>query len=193
MRIKCALAWKSIADGTQIAAVQTLPPTRSLAAAPPNTHRQQRWRSRAPRSAVRIYRRRSARCGPDVSAVPASLCGFPLTPDSPTCSSSQMAGAQPPPPRWPLHPPVVALFAQLLLEVAQGETVAAHAPPVRDLLAAEEIRHHGLGAARPVAAEALLALLPAEGSQRGRGGRVRALAVPTRRRSEDTTEMVDLS
>lgn len=103
-------------------------------------------------------------------------------------------GRRPPlPPRWPLHPPVVALFAQLLLEVAQGETVAAHAPPVRDLLAAEEIRHHGLGAARPVAAEALLALLPAEGSQRGRGGRVRALAVPTRRRSEDTTEMVDLS
>lgn len=158
----------------------------------PSQHTDSRDGGRAPRSARLRYRRRSARCGPDVLAVPASVCGFSLTPDSPTCSSSQMAGAphHPPP---PLHPPVVALFAQLLLEVAQGETVAAHAPPVRDLLAAEEIRHHGLGAARPVAAGALLALLPAERSQRGRGGRVRALAVPTRRRSEDTTEMVDLS
>lgn len=82
------------------------------------------------------------------------------------------------PTRSPLHPPVVALFAELLLEVAQGETVAVHGPPVRDLLAAEEIRHHGLGAARPVATEALFALLPAETSQRGREGRVRALAVP---------------
>lgn len=78
----------------------------------------------------------------------------------------------------PLHAPVVALFAELLLEVAQGETVAAHGPPVRDLLAAEEIRHHGLGAARPVATEALFALLPAERSQRGREGGVRALARP---------------
>lgn len=75
----------------------------------------------------------------------------------------------------PLHPPVVALFAELLLEVAQGETVAAHGPPVRDLLAAEEIRDHGLAGAGPVAPEALFALLPAGRSQRGREGRVRAL------------------
>lgn len=62
--------------------------------------------------------------------------------------------------------------------MAQGETVAAHGPPVRDLLAAEEIRHHGLAAAGPVATEALFALLPAGTSQRGRGGRVRVLAMP---------------
>lgn len=62
----------------------------------------------------------------------------------------------------PLHPPVVALFAELLLEVAQGQTMAAHGPPVRDLLAAEEIRDHGLTAGRAVASQALLVLLPAE-------------------------------
>lgn len=46
-----------------------------------------------------------------------------------------------------LSVPVVALLAKLLLEVAQGETVALHAPPVGDLLVAEEIRHHRLAAA----------------------------------------------
>lgn len=52
------------------------------------------------------------------------------------------------------HTPVVALLAKLLLEVAQGEAVALHAPPVGDLLAAEEIRHHRLAAAAATAAAA---------------------------------------
>lgn len=55
------------------------------------------------------------------------------------------------------HTPVVALLAELLLEVAQGETVALHAPPVGDLLAAEEIRHHRLAAADADAAAAAAA------------------------------------
>jgi len=42
------------------------------------------------------------------------------------------------------YTPVVALLAELLFEVAQGETVALHGPPVRNLLATEKIRHHSL-------------------------------------------------
>lgn len=38
--------------------------------------------------------------------------------------------------------------------MAQGEAVALHAPPVGDLLAAEEIRHHRLAAAAATAAAA---------------------------------------
>ena len=42
------------------------------------------------------------------------------------------------------YTPVVALLAELLLEVSQGERVAVHVPPVGDLLTTEEIRHHCL-------------------------------------------------
>lgn len=52
------------------------------------------------------------------------------------------------------HTPVVALLAELLLEVAQGETVALHAPPVGDFLTAEEVRHHRLAASHSEASRA---------------------------------------
>lgn len=57
------------------------------------------------------------------------------------------------------HTPVVALLAELLLEVAQSETVALHGPSVGNLLAAEEIGHHRLTAAHPMASDTLFALL----------------------------------
>lgn len=63
--------------------------------------------------------------------------------------------------------PVVALLAKLLLEVTQGETVALHGPPVRDLLAAEEVRHHRLATACPVASRAFFALPQPESRQTG--------------------------
>lgn len=69
----------------------------------------------------------------------------------------------------PLHTPVVALLAQLLLEVTQGQTVALHGPPVRDLLAAEEVRHHCLATAHPVASDPLFTLLHPESRQKRRG------------------------
>ena len=61
-----------------------------------------------------------------------------------------------------LYTPVVALLAELLLEVAKGETVALHGPPVGDLLATEEICHHCLATANSIASEPLLALLHPE-------------------------------
>lgn len=67
-----------------------------------------------------------------------------------------------------IYTPVVALLAELLLEVAQGETVALHGPPVGDLLATEEVRHHRLATARPVASYGLFTLLHPESRQGGR-------------------------
>ena len=64
-----------------------------------------------------------------------------------------------------LYTPVVALLAELLLEVAQGETVALHGPPVGDLLTTEEIRHHCLATAHPVASYRLFTLLHPESRQ----------------------------
>lgn len=78
-----------------------------------------------------------------------------------------------------LYIPVAALLAELLLEVAQGETVALHGPPVGDLLAAEEIRHHRLApaaAAHHVASCAFFTLLHPEIRQRE--GRVRRSGRP---------------
>lgn len=96
------------------------------------------------------------------------------------------------PRKSPLDAPVVALFAKLLLEVAQGETMAAHGPPVGDLLGTEEVCHHGLAAAGTLASEALLVLLPAERSQRGREGRVNALATIRRRSGNGRSELLFL-
>lgn len=45
--------------------------------------------------------------------------------------------------------PVAAPFPKLLLKVTQGETVALHGSPVRNLLTTEEIRHHRLPPAAP--------------------------------------------
>lgn len=44
--------------------------------------------------------------------------------------------------------------------MAQGETVALHSPPIRDLFPTEEIRHHRLSAATgPGVSQSLLILL----------------------------------
>lgn len=67
-----------------------------------------------------------------------------------------------------LHTPVVALLAELLLEVTQGQAVALHGPPVRDLLTAEEICHHRLTTAHPAASYALFTLLRPARRRRGR-------------------------
>lgn len=66
------------------------------------------------------------------------------------------------------HTPVVALLAELLLEVTQGETVALHGPPVGDLLTTEEICHHCLTTGHPVVSYTLFILLHPESRQRGR-------------------------
>ncbi len=49
--------------------------------------------------------------------------------------------------------------------MAEGETVALHGPPVGDLLPTEEIRHHCLATAHPVASYTLFTLLHPESRQ----------------------------
>ena len=89
-----------------------------------------------------------------------------------------------------LYTPVVALLAELLLEVAQGETVALHGPPVGDLLTTEEIRHHCLATAHPVASYCLFTLLHPESRQKQKG-RVRMSGHP--REEEEKSEKKPLT
>ena len=58
--------------------------------------------------------------------------------------------------------PVVPLFAELLLKVAQGQTLGLQHPPVGDLLPAEEISDHQLAGLERVHPCQLLGLLVAE-------------------------------
>lgn len=67
-----------------------------------------------------------------------------------------------------LHTPVVAFFAELLLEVTQGETMAVHSPPVGDFLTTEEIRHHRLTNAHSMASSTFFRLPYPK--RRGEGG-----------------------